>query len=128
MFSLLMLHIFLWVFIFVNLFASAQYDGIKWVNELLMIEGTVYDLRPESLINLMTENLSSTGRLLSDDKTHNCYLLDDVIEGSMNKNILISDYSNARIMACFNKQTGYPVYYSLLVSGDNNLIISYRMI
>ena len=110
-----------------QVFYLKNIDKVNWLNDLTIIKDTVYDLMPEDLAIMMMTNYSSNGQLISYDELHSCYLLDDRIEGKIPGNTLVKGYSYARIMACFNKTTGYPLYYGLLVSGSNNLIISYKL-
>lgn len=116
---------------FINLSGKADYNKsrgeVYWVNNLSLVEDTVYDLEPELLVDLMLTNYSSYGSIIGFDEARDCYLLKDEINEYMGREDLVRGFFGAKVMACFSKKTGYPLYYSLAVMGDNNLIINYQL-
>lgn len=100
-------------------------DQVVWNNTLSSIEGTFYDLKPSELLDYMKLSiLSEVEDYLNEIP---CYLLNAQIIDEIPKNILMSDYNYIRILACFDKGSGYPLQYTLLVIGlDDAVEVTYN--
>lgn len=101
---------------------------INWEHNLTITKNTIYNLTPEELILLLKTKLNNTGRYLTFDKIRDCYLIENIIEGELNKELLIDEKYYAKIMTCLNKTNGYPIYYTLLISGLTNIVVNYNSI
>ncbi|MBD3312753.1 hypothetical protein GF352_04855 [archaeon] len=119
--------------LFVNSSGVASYNKLGtdalWVNDVGVVSDSIYDLRPELLVDLMLENISSIsryGKVLATDEGASCYLLEELIVEDPGYDVLMDSFEEAKLMACFSWVTGYPVYYTLLVTGSETIFINYK--
>lgn len=119
--------------LFVNTSGVASYSksgaDSLWFNDLSVVSDSIYDLEPGFLVDLMLENISSVsryGKVLATDKGASCYLLEELIVEDTGYDILMDSFEEAKLMACFSWVTGYPVYYTLMVTGSETIFINYK--
>jgi len=104
---------------------SFNADGVSWDNTLTSIEGTFYDLKPYELLDFM--KLSIVDTVEDYDSNISCYLLNAFFSEDIEEDILMDYYQYVRIMACFDKQTGFPSQYTVMVVGDGKgALVSYN--
>jgi len=104
---------------------SLDEESVSWNNNLASIEGTFYDLKPYDLLDFM--KLSVVDAVEDYNSNITCYLLNAFFADDIEEDILMEYYQYVRIMACFDKETGYPSQYTMLVIGDDQgVLVSYN--
>lgn len=99
---------------------------INWSTTISELEGTIYSLNPTELMALMKKSTISQVEDYNSNIT--CYLLNAFVEETTLKT-LVDEFDYARVMACFDKITGYPSQYTILVVGlTEGALISYNSI
>lgn len=106
---------------------SRQEESVSWNNTVMSVEGTFYDLRPYDLINFMSYAESYTVEDYQSDIP--CIMLNSLVSVDAYYDFFMDEYEYARIMACFDKETGYPLQYTMMVIGDvEGYLVSYNSV
>ncbi|HLE05721.1 MAG TPA: hypothetical protein VI790_00045 [Candidatus Nanoarchaeia archaeon] len=99
---------------------------INWSTTMNELEGTIYNLNPTEILSLMKK--STISQVEDYDSNITCYMLNGYIDETTLKT-LVDSFDYARLMACFDKITGFPSQYTVLVIGLNDgALISYNSI
>ena len=108
---------------------SRNGSDVSWNNSLALLEGTFYDLRPHELVEVMKLSIVDNVETYLADIP--CHMLNGFIAYDQESiaNFVVDDFNYVRIMACFDKETGYPLQYTFLsVGGTDGILISYNNI
>ncbi len=90
-------------------------------NNSVPYDSIILKLRPDKVAEVM--KLSSVSSL--EYVQGSCYLLNAFITEGVQSTLF--NYTYIRIICCFNKTSGYPVSYSILIEGeDEGAMASYR--
>jgi len=98
-----------------------------WNNSLTIVEGSFYDLKPHELIDVM--KLSIVDNVETYRANISCFLLNGLIafDQADIADFIVEDFNYARLMACFDKVTGYPSQYTFFgVGASDGLLVSYN--